>query len=82
VAAAADFGNGVSAALDWNEHVFINADLTVYVARPPRGEWVGLDSRTLVEPDGVGLSESVLHDSDGVIGSAAQALLVGPRGNA
>ena len=80
VAAAADFGNGVSAALDWNEYVFINADLTIYLARPPRGEWVGLDSRTVVEPDGIGLSESVLHDAGGPIGSAAQSLLVGPRG--
>jgi hypothetical protein len=81
-AAAADFGNGVSASLDWNEHVFVNADLTIYLARPPRGEWVGLDSRTVVEPDGVGLAESVLHDEDGPIGSAAQALLVGPRESA
>jgi hypothetical protein len=82
VAAAADFGNGVSAALDWSTHVFINADLTIYLVRPPRGEWVGLDSRTVVETDGVGLAESVLHDADGAIGHAAQALLVGPRGNA
>jgi hypothetical protein len=78
-AAAADFGNGVSASLDWHEHLFINADLTIYLARPPRGEWVGLDSSTAVEPDGVGLAESVLHDADGPIGSAAQSLLVGPR---
>jgi hypothetical protein len=80
-AAAADFGNGVSAALDWHEHVFINPDLTVYLVRPPRGEWVGLDSRTVVETDGVGYAESVLHDADGMIGRASQALLVGPRGN-
>jgi Thioesterase-like superfamily len=79
VAAAADFGNGVSAALDWHEHVFINPDLTVYLARPPVGEWVGLDSRTVVEPNGIGLAESVLHDAGGPIGSAAQALLVAPR---
>ena len=80
VAAAGDFGNGVSAALDWLEHVFINPDLTIYLARPPRGEWVGLDSATVVETDGVGLATSVLHDADGAIGHAAQALVVGPRG--
>ena len=78
-AAAADFGNGVSAPLDWLEHVFINADLTIYLARPPRGEWVALDSRTVVEPDGIGLSESVLHDAEGPIGTAAQSLLVSAR---
>ena len=79
-AAAADFGNGVSAALDWSEHAFINPDLTIHLVRPPRGEWVGLDSRTIVETDGVGLATSVLHDADGVLGHAAQALIVGPRG--
>ncbi len=78
-AAAADFGNGVSAALDWHQYVFINADLTIYLVREPRGEWVGLDSRTMVDENGIGLAESVLHDSDGPIGHAAQSLLVGPR---
>jgi hypothetical protein len=78
-AAAADFGNGVSASLDWHTHVFINADLTIHLVRPPRGEWVGLDSRTVVDPDGVGLAESVLHDAGGSIGSAVQSLLVGRR---
>jgi hypothetical protein len=80
-AAAADFGNGVSASLDWLQHVFINPDLTIYLARPPRGEWVGLDSRTTVETDGVGLATSVLHDVEGQIGHSTQALVVEPRGN-
>ena len=50
---AADSGNGVSAALDWREHLFINTDLTVHLLRPPEGEWVCLDAVTYV--DGVGL---------------------------
>jgi hypothetical protein len=78
-AAAADFGNGVSAALDWHRYAFINPDLTVYLGRPPRGEWVGLDSRTVVGPHGIGTAESVLHDAGGPIGNATQALLVGAR---
>jgi Thioesterase-like superfamily len=78
-AAAADFGNGVSAALDWNRYAFINPDLTVYLGRPPVGEWVGLDSRTSVGPNGIGTAESVLHDAGGPIGNATQALLVGER---
>src|SRR5206468_5321107 len=41
--AAADFGNGVSAALDWSAWAFINPDLTVYLEREPVGPWVGLD---------------------------------------
>ena len=79
VAAAADFGNGVSAALDWHRYVFINPDLTVYLARPPVGEWVGLDSETVVEANGIGLATSTLHDARGPIGEAAQSLLVGSR---
>jgi hypothetical protein len=79
VAAAADFGNGVSAALDWNRYLFINPDLTVYLLRQPDGEWVGLDSRTAIGDDGVGLAESVLHDAGGPIGRAVQALVVGRR---
>jgi len=73
----ADVGNGVSAVLDWREHVFINTDLTVHILRPPAGEWVGVDAVTRV--DGVGLAESVLWDERGRIGRGAQTLLVRPR---
>ena len=47
--AAADFGNGVSAVLPWDQFVFINTDLTVYLHREPEGEWVCLDARTDVD---------------------------------
>jgi hypothetical protein len=78
-AAAADFGNGASAALDWTRYVFINPDLTLYLAREPVGEWVCLDARTTIEPDGIGLAVSVVRDQSGPIGRAAQALYVAPR---
>src|SRR5262249_39154208 len=42
VAAAADFGNGISGIVSWDEYVFINPDLTIYLHRLPAGEWVGL----------------------------------------
>jgi hypothetical protein len=73
----ADVGNGVSAVLDWREHLFINAELTVHVLRPPAGEWVGVDAVTHV--DGVGLAESVLWDEQGRVGRGAQTLLVRER---
>lgn len=76
---AADFGNGISAALPWEAWVFINPDLTVYVDRPPVGEWVGLDSRTIVAPGGVGMAESVIFDQHGRVGRATQALLIARR---
>ncbi len=62
LAATADFGNGVGAALPFERFLFINADLTIHLQRQPRGEWIGLDARTLLHSGGTGLAESVLHD--------------------
>jgi hypothetical protein len=79
VLVAADSGNGVSAALDYARHVFINTELTVHLVREPAGEWVHLDAVTRVGPHGVGLSETILHDETGRLGRAAQTLLVRRR---
>jgi acyl-coenzyme A thioesterase PaaI-like protein len=79
LAATADFGNGVSAALPFDKYLFINADLTIHLQRPPQGEWIGLDARTLLHGGGTGLSESVLHDVSGPVGRAFQTLVVQPR---
>jgi hypothetical protein len=79
VLVAADSGNGVSAALDYHEHLFINTELTVHLVREPAGEWVHLDAVTRVGPHGVGLSETVLHDEHGRLGRAAQTLLIRRR---
>lgn len=76
VAAAADFGNGVSSVLDWERYLFINPDLTISLHREPVGEWVGLDAVTYTEPRGVGLAESALYDERGRIGRAVQSLLI------
>jgi hypothetical protein len=78
VAAAADFGNGVSAVLDFTRWVFINPDLTIYLNRHPVGEWVCLDARTDVDGHGVGMAHSRLHDELGPIGRSAQSLLLEP----
>lgn len=80
LAAVADFGNGVSATLPFDSYLFINADLSIHLQRQPRGEWMGIDSRTLIEPGGAGLAESVLHDEHGPVGRAFQSLVVQPRG--
>jgi len=79
LAAAGDFGNGISAALSWDEYLFINPDLTLYIEREPVGEWICLDSETRISADGIGIAESVLYDQRGRIGRATQALLVAPR---
>ncbi len=79
LAAAADFGNGVSAELPFDRYLFINADLTIHLQRQPQGEWIGLDARTLLHDGGMGLAESVLHDEQGALGRAFQTLVVQPR---
>ena len=79
VAAAGDFGNGISAALSWDKYLFINPDLTLYIEREPVGEWIGLDARTVLAEGGIGTAESLLFDQRGRIGRAIQALLVAPR---
>jgi acyl-coenzyme A thioesterase PaaI-like protein len=79
LAATADFGNGVGAALPFERFLFINADLTIHLQRQPRGEWIGLDARTLLYDGGTGLAESVIHDVHGPVGRAFQTLVVEPR---
>ncbi len=79
VAGTADFGNGVSAVLPFQDYLFINADLTITLTRRPVGEWVALDARTLLYPGGIGWAESVLHDERGSLGLARQALVVQRR---
>jgi acyl-coenzyme A thioesterase PaaI-like protein len=77
--ATADFGNGVSAALPFDRFLFMNADLTIHLQRPPQGEWIGLDARTLLLDGGVATAESVLHDELGALGRAFQTLVAAPR---
>jgi hypothetical protein len=77
--AAADFPNGISSELSWDEYVFINPDLTVYVERKPRGEWIGLDAKTRVVENGVGVAQAVLYDSEGRVGRSLQSLYVARR---
>jgi hypothetical protein len=79
VMAAADFGNGVSRELPFGPvggYLFINPDLTVYLHRPPSGEWICLDAHTHLSEAGTGLAESALSDEHGRLGRSVQALLI------
>ncbi len=79
LSAAGDFGNGIGAALPWGRYAFINPDLTLYIDRGPVGEWICLDARTTLAPNGIGMAESVLYDERGRVGRAIQALVVSAR---
>ena len=47
---------------------FINADLTVFLARAPESEWIGLDVTGHVGADGIAVGTCTLYDTTGAIG--------------
>lgn len=77
--AVADFGNGLSRLLPFDTHTFVNPDLTVAFARPPTGEWIGMDAVTRLSDQGIGQAESLLFDANGPIGRAVQSLFLDVR---
>jgi acyl-Coa thioesterase superfamily protein/acyl-CoA thioesterase superfamily protein len=77
--AAADFGNGISRAVDFADYLFVNTDLTVHLHREPDTEWVLVDAQTRLETSGAGLARSTLSDEHGELGLAAQSLFVASR---
>jgi hypothetical protein len=79
VAVAADSGNGISAVLDFKRYLFVNSDLTINLLRPPKGEWICIDARTLLGPGGGGIAEARIFDTSGLIGRSTQSLNVRPR---
>jgi hypothetical protein len=78
-AVAADFCNGASSVLPWESWTFINADLTITLAREPVGEWVLLDAETWAAPNGGGIAFAKLADGSGYFGRAVQNILVERR---
>ena len=79
VCAAADFPNGISFVVDPRSIAYVNPDLTVYLSRLPLGEWVMVDARTWLEPNGTGFAEGALYDETNRIGRSVQGLLMEPR---
>ena len=80
-AAASDVGGAVSArrGADFPDVSFINADISVHLARLPAGEWIRLTSSSTWEPTGIGAVASELSDTTGPFGRAHQALVLEAR---
>lgn len=72
----ADCGNAISRNAEATEFGFLNTDLTLALHRAPEGEWLGTDSVSRWEPNGIGMSDSLLFDHLGPVGRALQSLLV------
>jgi hypothetical protein len=77
-AIAADSGSGVSQGVDHRRWLAINVDLTLSVHRDPLGEWIHLDSNTVVGTEGIGRTATVLGDAEGEFARVLQTLLVAP----
>lgn len=75
---AADYCN-TTAPLDFGDWLFMNADLTVSMAREPVGDWVLLNAKTWIGPDGAGIAVGRLGDRRGYFGRAVQTLVVERR---
>ena len=80
-AAASDVGGAVSARRggSFPSVSFINADISVHLARPPEGEWIRLTSSSRWEASGIGAVSSELSDVSGPFGRAHQALVLEAR---
>jgi hypothetical protein len=71
----ADFASGIGQNRSL-EVTGINADLTVNVVRYPTDEWLCLTGTGWTSPQGIGLSQAAISDSQGVAASASLSRLV------
>lgn len=75
----ADCGNAFARNAEPQEVTFMNADLTLVLHRDPVGEWLGTDSVSYWESNGIGLADALLFDARGVVGRALQTLVLRKR---
>ncbi|NYD41135.1 thioesterase family protein [Nocardioides panaciterrulae] len=74
-----DTANGLSVRESPQKWLFPNVDLTLHLHRQPVGRWVGFDAAVVFGAQGLGLTETVLHDETGPVGRLAQLLTVRAR---
>jgi hypothetical protein len=76
-----DTANGLVVRAHPDRAFFANVDLTVHFLRQPEAGWVGFDTCVNFGPTGLGETFSVLSDTHGPVGTAAQSLTVRVRKN-
>jgi hypothetical protein len=50
---------------------FINADLTLFLGRPPVSEWIGLEVTSHIGHHGIAVGTCTMYDTEGMIGSSS-----------
>ncbi len=76
LATLADMSNGNSQALDPNEWLYVNPDITIYAHRLPEGEWLGMRSAAHQHDHGIGLADTRVFDRRGPLGRINQAQVI------
>lgn len=76
----ADCGNAFSRNAEAAEINFMNPDLTLLLHRDPVGDWLGTNAVSHWQPNGIGMADAELFDSEGCVGRAMQTLLLRPAG--
>jgi len=76
MAMAADFTANSGNYLDGRQWSAINPDLTMHLAREPRGEWTGVATRAWYSHDGIGHARADLFDLEGFVGTCTTMALV------
>jgi hypothetical protein len=79
LAMVVDSANGIGAAIDPQQFIYMNTDTAVHLHRQPAGSDFAVRARGSIGPDGIGVTTAELFDRDGFIGTSAQALLVQRR---
>ena len=80
ICALADCGNGISWNLPATEMGFMNTDLTLQIHRAPKPGWHASDAISHWHSNGIGMSQAVLFDTEGPVGTALQTLSLFPAG--
>jgi len=76
----ADYGNGMAPIVHPRAYSYLNADISLHLARLPRSEWLLLKARTLGCGNGLAMTRLELADPFGQIGWSHQSLVIDPRG--
>lgn len=75
VCSYADLGNGYGYTLLKDGMGSLNTDITLYLQRYPKSEWVCLDANSYFGENGIGLNSSLLFDENGQFGHVCETLM-------
>lgn len=78
ICAHADWASGLSSFESPTIGGFPNADLSIHLAREPRGDWVGLKPKSHWFANGMGMTDTEILDTCGPVGRACHTLVLLP----